>query len=272
MKQIKSIVLMLLIIFNVTEVIAVTMPRGIGNEQRIKIINYKPNAVFRFVGHYTYQSIIEFSLDEEVQTISMGTPTPWQIIPAGNRIFLKPIDDDATTNMTVLTNKRMYFFEMVAAEADSIEDGNISFIVKFVYPDDGVQSMIQNKSVTSVSSIVPDKILNFNLSADTSQDDLTNYLSNVSKYNFNYRMSGPFSEIEPLQVFDDGEFTYFKFRNVNAEIPAIFLVYGDQSEGLVNYRVVGDYVVVERVAAKFTLRHGSAVICVFNEVYNTSAF
>ena len=68
---------------------ATVMPRSMGGEDRIKIINYVPNAVFRYIGHYYYQTIIEFSLDEEIQTITMGTPTPWQIVPAGNRIFLK---------------------------------------------------------------------------------------------------------------------------------------------------------------------------------------
>ena len=132
---------------------ATTVARGMGNENRIKIINYKPNTVFRFTGHYTYQSIIEFSLDEEIDTISMGTPTPWQIIPAGNRIFLKPVEDDATTNMTVITNKRMYFFEMHAEEATDIDDDNLSFVVKFVYPDDGIySSFAKNKKHHQQSS------------------------------------------------------------------------------------------------------------------------
>ncbi|MDJ1407184.1 MAG: TrbG/VirB9 family P-type conjugative transfer protein [Candidatus Midichloria sp.] len=75
--------------------------------------------------------------------------------------------------------------------------------------------------------------------------------------------------MEPLQIFDDGEFTYFKFRNINAEIPAIFLVDLDNREGIINYRIAGKYVVVERVAAKLTLRHGKSTICVFNESYNS---
>ena len=55
--------------------------RALGNERRIKIINYKPNTVFTFIGHYTYQSIIEFGIDETIQNIAMGTPTAWQLIP-----------------------------------------------------------------------------------------------------------------------------------------------------------------------------------------------
>lgn len=237
--------LFLYTVMSCTECHAGAMPRALGNEQRIKIINYKPNTVFVFVGHYTYQSIIEFALDEQIDTISMGTPTPWQIVPAVNRIFLKPIEDDATTNMTVITNKRMYFFEMHAEEASGINDPNLSFVVKFVYPDDINYSAIRHVQTSSG----PD-------------------LSKPELYNFNYTISGKSKEIEPLQIFDDGEFTYFKFRDINAELPAIFLVNPDRTEGLINYRISNQYVVIERVASRFTLRHGSDIICVFNEDYD----
>ena len=167
-----------------------------------------PNTVFKFVGHYFYQSIIEFALDEEVETISMGSPSPWQLVPAGNRIFLKPVGDEATTNMTVITNKRMYFFEMHAEDADDIAD---------------------------------------------------------NKLNFKYSISGDARNIEPLQVFDDGEFTYFKFKDINSELPAVFLVDREGFESLVNYRISKQYLVVERVAKKFTLRNGADILCVYNE-------
>jgi type IV secretion system protein VirB9 len=216
--------------------------RPIGGEHRIKIVNYTPNTVFKFVGHYMFQSIIEFGLDEEIDTISMGTPTPWQIVPAGNRIFIKPVQDDATTNMTVITNKRMYFFEMHAEEADDIQDEDLAFILKFIYPEDttAVQELGGNQG--------PD-------------------LTHPELYNFKYKISGEAKSIEPLQIFDDGEFTYFKFRDINAELPAIFRVDTDSTESLVNYRLADGYVVVERVAEKFTLRHGSSIICVFNEAW-----
>ncbi len=229
---------------------ATVMPRSMGGEDRIKIINYVPNAVFRYIGHYYYQTIIEFSLDEEIQTITMGTPTPWQIVPAGNRIFLKPIEDDATTNMTVITNKRMYFFEMHAKNANSINDPDLAFIVKFVYP-----------SETNYSAV---KHVESNSGPDLTKPEL---------YNFNYRISGSAVNIEPIQIFDDARFTYFKFREINTELPAIFLVNNDGSEALINYRVEKGYVIVERVTEKYTLRHGNDVICVFNEkpqIYNNS--
>ncbi len=234
--------------------IATGVPRPIGGEGRIKIVNYTPNTVYKFVGHYEFQSIIEFSHDEEIDTISMGTPTPWQIVPAGNRIFIKPVEEDADTNMTVITNKRMYFFEMHAETAVSVNDENLNFVVKFVYPENYTATGLHNAgygngngvSRGGASGLLPD-------------------LSRPELYNFSYAISGNSTLIEPLQVFDDGEFTYFKFKDVNAELPAIFIVDSANREGLVNFRLSNGYIVVERVAQRFTLRHGVDVICVFNE-------
>lgn len=216
--------------------------RPVGGDSRIKIISYKPNTVFKFVGHYEYQSIIEFSPDETIDTITMGTPTPWQIIPSGNRIFIKPVDDDATTNMTVITNKRMYFFEMHAEEVKNITDSNLSFVVKFVYPEQYQANAVQQ----TASSYGPD-------------------LTKPELYNFDYTISGDAKTIEPLQVFDDGRFTYIKFRDVNAEIPAVFRVNSDNTEAIINFRFQAGYVIVEQVAERFTLRSGTDVICLFNK-------
>ena len=222
---------------------SVTTSRPLGNESRIRVVNYVPNSVIRFVGHYNFHSIIEFGQDEEIKTITMGETSGWQLNPAGNRIFLKPIGDDAVTNMTVITSKRTYFFEMHAEYASSISDSNLAFITKFMYPDGqlGVPNNVGNGATSGLD------------------------LGKPSGYNFRYRISGNAVHIEPLLVFDDGKFTYFKFRDVNADIPSIFLVDSNQNESLINYRVVDGYIVVERVTNKFTLRSGQDAICVFNE-------
>lgn len=240
-KLISFIFITIVFIAQYTNVFAVIKPRPLGEEGRIKVINYRPNQVFHITGHYLYHSIIEFELEETVQTVLMGTPTPWYVEASGNRIYFKPIADDASTNMTVITDKRTYFFEMHATEVENLSDEKVSFIIKFLYPGTGISSIQHVRA---------------NKGPDLKKPEL---------YNFEYTLSGESYDIEPLQVFDDGEFTYFKFRDTNAELPAIFLVKFDNSEAMINYRITGDYVVVERVAERFTLRHGSETICVFNE-------
>ena len=71
----------------------------------------------------------------------------------------------------------------------------------------------------------------------------------------------------PTLVFDDGRFTYLRFPN-NREVPAVFHVLGDGSETLVNARMEGDLLVVDRVSRRLMLRAGSAVVGVWNDAFD----
>ncbi|MFN7039033.1 MAG: P-type conjugative transfer protein VirB9 [Alphaproteobacteria bacterium] len=210
-------------------------------DKRIRVMVYNPNDVFKFIGYYGYQASIEFADGETVDTISLGDTVAWQIVPAGKRIFIKPMEADATTNMTVITNKRLYHFELHASEAIDINDPDMVFAVKFLYPDEAGGTAVQQFA----SSTEPD-------------------LSEPGNYNFNYAISGP-EKISPTKIFDDGEFTYFQFKDKNAEIPAFFMVEPDGTESIINYRISGKYVVIERVISRYTLRLGKSIVCVFNE-------
>jgi type IV secretion system protein VirB9 len=87
----------------------------LGSEKKFRSYIYNPNELYRYFGHYTYQGFIEFEAGEDISTISMGNPTLWLVETLDNRLFLKPVgEDNSETNMTVLTNKRVYHFELVA--------------------------------------------------------------------------------------------------------------------------------------------------------------
>lgn len=218
--------------------------RPVATDKRIRTVRYNPNEVYKFVGHYGYQSLIEFSQGEELQSVSVGDSIAWQVVPAGNKLFIKPVEQDALTNMTVITNRGMYFFELHAEEASDIRDKGMIFVMRFIYPDDqgaGVSNYVNSVEVPDITDPEVLKTLNFN-----------------------YTVAG--TEFQaPIRIFDDGEFTYFQFRDRNSEIPAFYYVDPDGSEGMINYRTRGDYIVVERVAPVFTLRNGPYVYCIFNE-------
>lgn len=220
---------------------AVREPRPIQLDHRVRVVIYQPDQVYKYMGHYRYQTSIEFGEDEQIQTISMGDSTAWMLNPVGNRLFLKPVEQDATTNMTLITNKHTYLFELHARETDDIDDKDMMFIMRFIYPDE-----VQQQAVSKYLDAVPD------------------VESEPGKYNLKYTISGT-EAIAPLRIFDDGQFTYFEFRDKNADVPAFFMVDAEGNESLINYRTRGDYIVVERVARQFTLRHGKEIVCVFNE-------
>jgi len=244
MKKIFQIICLIISITLINNIaFASQMPRFLGTEKKFRSFLYNPNEVYRYIGHYTYQGFIEFEQGESIGTISMGNPSLWLFESLGNRLFLKPVGEDGSeTNMTVITSKRVYHFELMAREAKSIADKNLIFVVKFVYPDEKEKNIVEFAKT--------------NLSDEPDLRDL-------NKYNFNYQYTGEKS-IAPSKVFDNGQFTYFQFSNKNAEIPAIFNVDADGFESLVNYRVSSDYIIVERVGAQFTLRNGSEIVCVYN--------
>jgi type IV secretion system protein VirB9 len=74
-------------------------------------------------------------------------------------------------------------------------------------------------------------------------------------------------DIIPTLIFDDGRFTYLRFPN-NREVPAVFHVLSDGSETLVNTRMEGDLLVVDRVSRRLMLRAGQQVIGVWNEAFD----
>lgn len=245
----KIVVTLITLIAFVNCALAIRESRPTPTDSRIRVMVYNPDDVFKFIGYYGYQASIELAKDEEVVSISMGDTTSWQIVPAGHRIFIKPMEHEATTNMTLITNKRTYFFELYAEETTDIRDPGMVFNVKFIYPDEEEEEHVRS----------------FNKSSGSSGPDM----QHPELYNFYYSISGN-EEIAPIKIFDDGEFTYLQFREKNNEIPAIFAVDENLVESMVNFRLDpsnSNLVVVEQVFKKLTLRAGKKIVCVFNEAF-----
>lgn len=232
----------LLITFFPVAASALQESSSLSTDYRIREVPYDKNEVYKFIAHYRFQSSIEFEEGEDIRTISVGDSAAWQIIPSGNRIFLKPTDENPNTNMTIVTNRRIYYFELYGEIAKDVKNKDLTFAMRFIYPGE-----------LSVQS--------FNSAEQVPGQDI---IDNPEKYNFNYSISGT-SRISPIRIFDDGEFTYFQFKDINADLPAFFKVDSEAREAIINFRTVGDYVVVERVTSQFTLRHGPDIVCVFNE-------
>lgn len=108
-------------------------------DNRIKTYIYNPNEVFLIVVHTGFQSHIEFAKGEEIETISMGDSYAWKITPLANRLFIKPLERNIRTNMTILTNRRTYQFDIVARELDGEDDKDLVYVVRFYYPSKKVR-------------------------------------------------------------------------------------------------------------------------------------
>lgn len=80
----------------------------------------------------------------------------------------------------------------------------------------------------------------------------------LSDLHFRYRVTGDHPPWRPVRVFDDGSKVYIEFpaRIDQGEMPPLFVVGPRGDDQLVNYRVQGNYEIVDRLFAAAELRLG----------------
>ena len=103
-------------------------------DNRIKTYIYSPNDVYMLKLHHGFQTHIEFAEKEEIETISIGDSYAWKITPIANRLFIRPMEKNIYTNMTIITNKNSYQFDLVSKEFSEGMEKDLVYIVKFYYP------------------------------------------------------------------------------------------------------------------------------------------
>jgi type IV secretion system protein VirB9 len=218
---------------------AAKAPHPLVTDNRVKQVAYDPNQVYEIVGTYGYQTSIEFADDEQVKVVTLGDSIAWQTVPYQNRLFIKPVEPNAATNLTVITSKRTYYFKLNTTKSRPA----MTFLVRFMYPNPSASQRAGNGIAANRTGV---KV-------------------NPATLNLDYGVSGNKAAIGLTRVFDDGQFTYFMFDK-NAEIPSFYLVGADGTEAIVNSRREGQYMVVERTGSRFTLRNGGAYLCVQNQL------
>ena len=227
-----------------SQAFAAKTPQPTAADQRIRQAVYSPSEVYEVTGSYRYTTTIEFEKGETVQYLTLGDTIAWQAHPMGHRVHLKPVEPRAVTNMTVVTDRRAYYFRLVGTTPKDKLDA--TFLLRFAYPTDG--DVAVNPAAVRKSG-----------SAAAKEDAATR----VKVRNCNYSVSGS-RNIKLVRACDDGVFTYLEFAE-NANLPAFFAVDVEGNESVVNYRMEGKYVVIERVGSLFTLRDGQEALCLFSE-------
>jgi type IV secretion system protein VirB9 len=209
-------------------------------DPRVTSVVYQPNNVVRVFATYGISTMIIFDEDEKFETVALGDTESWDVVPTdkGNILFVKPTARQVTTNMNVVTTKRIYYLEL---NDYAPEDNKKVFGIRFVYPE---------------------KDLNASLRKEAEARAAYPNMAGIDKANVNidYSFSGD-GTLKPTMVFDDGKKTFFKF---GATVPAIFAVNADLSETLRNFRREGEYIVVDGTATQYTLRSGNQWTCIFN--------
>ena len=161
-------------------------------------------------------------------TVSGSGPT------ARVHILVKPTRPDLTTNLVINTDRRTYHLELRATPSTYMAS------VSWTYPQDQLIALRNaNAAATSAAPVA------------TGVD--------VSALNFRYRIEGDRVAWKPVRAFDDGRQVFIEFPAgiSHGEMPPLFVIGAAGDAELVNYRVRGRYMVVDRLFAAAELRLGA---------------
>jgi type IV secretion system protein VirB9 len=150
-------------------------------------------------------------------------------------ILVKPTRPDLLTNLVINTDRRTYHMELRSTPSTYMAS------VSWQYPQDQLIALRRQNAEAQAAQPVANGI-------------------DLARVNFRYDVSGDRAPWRPLRAFDDGRQVFIEFpRGIGqGEMPPLFVVgpEGDTSE-LVNYRVRGNYMIVDRLFAAAELRFGA---------------
>jgi type IV secretion system protein VirB9 len=185
-------------------------------DPRLQTIIYDPDQVVQLLVAQGYQLMVSFAPGERIETIAVGDSTAWQVTAnkRGEHLFVKAIQPGNATNLTVVTDARVYAFELIGGYGGA----DMAYAVRFVYAHEAASP--------------PVKV--------------------VAQHGYRYRLSGA-RAIKPQSVLVDGATTIVEWPD-NASLPAIFKVDDDGDETLVNSEVKDGRFVIEGTPRKLVFR------------------
>lgn len=160
-------------------------------------------------------------------TISGTGPT------ARVHILVKPVRPDIATNLVINTDRRTYHLELKANPSVYMAS------VSWSYPQDELIALRKSQDAASRAAPVAAGM-------------------DLASLNFRYAIDGDKPDWRPLRAFDDGVRVFVEFPEsvAQGELPPLFVLGPKNEVELVNYRVSGRFMIVDRLFARAELRLG----------------
>jgi len=222
-----------------------------GADPRLRTVLYSPDEIYRLPARVGYEIELEFEQGEVFLGLGAGDAEGLTFKAAANHLFIKPRAASVHTNMTVLTDRRIYRFDYMTLAPDAtIDQIDTVYALRFLYADP--------LTITAKSA-------NRTVGSPTPEERILQETTDRSERNVNYWYCGA-PQLKPVSTWDDGVHTHLQF-GARSELPAVFVINEDGTESLVNFNIVDDELVVHRVARRLLLRRGSLLGCVLNRSF-----
>jgi P-type conjugative transfer protein TrbG len=148
-------------------------------------------------------------------------------------ILVKPTRADLVTNLVINTDRRTYHLELHSGEKTYMAS------VSWGYPQDQLFALRQRNAAAEAAAPLATGV-------------------DINALNFRYRIEGDSPAWRPLRAFDDGRQVFIEFPSgiSQGELPPLWVIGAAGDGQLVNYRVKGNHMIVDRLFAAAELKLG----------------
>ena len=238
MKKILGVLLLLI----AGSACALSSPSSSRFDSRIRHVTYNSQDVVQIDAVLGIATHIVLDPDENYVTHVFGDSAAYAFTRNGNNYFIKPAAEKANTNLIIVTDQRSYNFRLTFRN----DRNHAVYQVAFRYPE-------------KEQRLEEERLNQLNLEEA--------YRSRHGGFNLAYSMSGD-TDIAPVNVWDDGVMTYFKFPS-GMDLPNIKMMDADGQELIVNRNSEANNIIrVHGISGKWIIRLGNRALAVWNDGYN----
>jgi type IV secretion system protein VirB9 len=215
----------------------------------VQVYPFMEGALYRLYAAPEQVTDIALEPGERLNSVSAGDTVRWVVgdtssggaggsgAAAGERvhILVKPIAPGLSTNLVIATDRRAYHLEMRSFRETYMA------AISWTYPQD---QLVKRREEAARAKAAGDSVVAPAINPD--------------HLKFRYEIEGDRPHWRPVRAFDDGEQVFIQFPETIAqgEAPPLFVLSRDGKPELVNYRMRGNYYVVDRLFSAAELRLG----------------
>jgi P-type conjugative transfer protein TrbG len=186
---------------------------------------------------------IELQPGETITDVALGDTERWMATPAASgdprnavpHLAVKPQVPGIETNLAIYTTKHIYHL-LLHSRGHAMQE------VEFYYPDE--LSAAMKDADDAAAKAKQDAV-----DPPGDSDEIVKVATvDPAQLNFTYTVAGPNVPWKPVRAFDDGSHVYVQMPAgmKSSEAPALLINAGSGTQ-MVNYRVKGNYYVVDRL-------------------------
>ena len=209
----------------------------------IMTFDYMPGALYQIYCAPYNVTDVQFQNNEHIAAVGAGDTVRWEVTKVSSgmgvskqeHLFIKPHDEDLTNSLVITTDMRTYHLMLHSTSKTYMAS------VAWRYSDSDGSTLLSNLDDNSSDSA-----------------DMSNTID-VDNLKFDYQVqltSGTRPDWFPRMVFNDGKKTYVKFSGQIQETPTLLVGTKNSVKHIINYRVQGDYYVIDSVVYYVQLQGG----------------